>query len=58
MVETGRFSIIPINHVGIPDYCRKFRVTVATLGPLIDIRGTDDSKPIVNDADLYYNVRQ
>ena len=46
----------PVNHVGVADDSSNLRVSVTALRPLVDIRATNDGKPIVNDADLPMDV--
>ena len=55
MTETERYDS-PVDHVGVADDSSNLRVPVTALRPLVDVRATNDSKPIVDDADLPMDI--
>ena len=52
--ETRRHP--PVEHVCVADNCSNLGVTISTLRPFIDVRATNDSQPIIHDANLDHAV--
>ena len=47
---------IPINHIRVSNHSSQFRIAISPLRPFIDVGATNDSQPVIHNADLCVDV--